>query len=338
VAVGNPVWPFLTSLFGAGHWTAEQVATWMRGHSFDGGFSARLFAAWNELLRYGLGPNPDPAGHEPWLPQWSLLPWAAALGLALALRDRALRRWAAALALVIGVQLAFWITATHLKSRFMLPAAAPLAVAAALGMARCRSRAERPRRSTDTTGDGDARPLVMPGVVIAALLLAHAALPVLLFRSERRSAPAAMIGRIGELTGDSLTPEVRAEAASLHPAIAMNWRLPDGSRTLLVGEAAPFYIRAPITYQTTWDRGPLSRLMREAPGEPAAWVAALQRMGFTHLLVDAAMLRRWERSGWNDPLLTARAVTEMAQRHARPVYRYGPGGDVVLYELPVPVP
>ena len=45
-----------------------------------------LTALWNEWLRYGIGPAPDPS--EPWRPQWLLLPWLGLAGVAFALRPR----------------------------------------------------------------------------------------------------------------------------------------------------------------------------------------------------------------------------------------------------------
>jgi hypothetical protein len=80
----------------------------------------------------------------------------------------------------------------------------------------------------------------------------------------------------------------------------------EGSRVLLVGEAAPLYFRVDrISYQTTWDRGVLSAIMRDFPNDAARWRIELRRLGFTHVLIDPSMLQRWERAGWNDPLLTA---------------------------------
>ena len=41
------------------------------------------------------------------------------------------------------------------------------------------------------------------------------------------------------------------------------------------------------------------------------------------------MLLRWERSGWNDPLITAARVMDMAERHARLVQKF-PDGEAIF--------
>jgi ABC-type glutathione transport system ATPase component len=77
---------------------------------------------------------------------------------------------------------------------------------------------------------------------------------------------------------------------SMFPAVYVNHLLPENSRVLFVGEAAPFYYRSDFTYNTTWDRGPLSSIMREHEGDPAAWIEALRSMQYTHVLVNPVML------------------------------------------------
>ena len=312
VDAGNPVFPFATNLFGLAHWTAQQADAWTQGHAAGTGLAGRAAATWNELLRYGLGNNPAPP--EPWLPQWSLLPWLAPLGLAIAATSAGLRRWAARLGLILLVQLVFWLLFTHLKSRFMLPAVVPAALAVALGIA---AVSERLRPGRVRTACGTA--------MIAASLL-WCCLPGTIYLREADGAPAARIGLALMLSGDVLSPSERRRMSDSVAAIGLNYALPEGAKILLVGDATPLYYRADVTYQTTWDRGPLSAAMRSHPDDPSAWLAELREQGFTHLLVAPTMLAIWERSGWNDPLITATRVLDMADRFAN-LQREFQGGE-----------
>jgi hypothetical protein len=112
---GNPVFPFATELLGTAHWSAEQAAAWWRGHQAIGSPVDRLAVMVDEIVRYGLGPAP---GSEPWNAQWSLAPLLLPVAVTVCLLRRAWRRPVIELVVVIAIQLAFWLTFTHLKSRF----------------------------------------------------------------------------------------------------------------------------------------------------------------------------------------------------------------------------
>jgi 4-amino-4-deoxy-L-arabinose transferase-like glycosyltransferase len=315
--VGNPVFPFAAGGLGLGHWTAEQAQTWASGHRPDTGLGGRLGEAWNQVARYGLGPNPQPG--EPWLPQWSLLPWLAVAGLAAGWFTPRLRRWSWQLGLVLAVAVLFWILATHVKSRFMVPAVVPGALAVGIGLAAGRDRMRSDVGRTIVT------------IVLAATLLAWCSLPLVHFLGEGNGAPAAMIGWADILTGDRVKADERAEFAETIPAVYLNHVLGPNSKTLLVGEATPLYYRGDISYQTTWDRGPMSEAMRAHPDDPEGWVRYLVERGYTHLLVNAEMLELWQVERWNDPLLTSQRVLDAADRYAT-LEREFPAG-LRLYRL-----
>jgi hypothetical protein len=310
---GNPMFPFLTEQFGTAHWSHEQVAIWSHGHSSDASLTGRVQALWNEFFRYGLGVNPDPA--EPWQPQWAVLPWMFLAGWGIGWASRIHRRWFIVIGVALAVQLLFWISFTHLKSRFLLPTAVPMCIAIGVGMNLVLQRFRFQR------------------IITAAVLLAMNAFVALIFVNERGGAPAAATGSARLLNGELLSPQDRsAIGASTLPAVAINYLLPESSRVLLIGDAKPFYYRIDrISYQTTWDRGPLSRVMRAFPDDTARWSDELRQEGFTHVLIDASMLRRWEESGWNDPLLTAERVLKFADAHCQPLYRYP--NEITLYKL-----
>lgn len=315
---GNPVFPFGTTILGAGHWTSEQASIWSQAHGSDLGILARLREAFDQLLSDGLvraGPRR--------VPQWSILPVLTALVAIVSglVRPRGVT-WK--LVLVLGVQTLFWIGFTHVKARFMLPAVVPAALLTAIGLA--------------DVVDVIRAPGLRRGAValLAALLLVYGAVPILVFATEQGGRPAAAIGALPVFNGDAdaarlttpnLTPaERRAMVAEAVPAWWINHHLDQGSRVLAVGEATPLHYRGDrVRYQTTWDRGPMSAAIAAAPGEPAAWIATLRAAGFTHLLVNETMLRLWESEGWNDPDLTADPVLAAADTHATLLRRWPDG-------------
>jgi hypothetical protein len=329
LVTGNPVFPFLAGILGRHHWTPDQVAIWSGAHGGGTGVGRPLLEGWNQLARYGIGPNPDPA--EPWSAQWSILPWLAIAGLIIARRAATGRAWTWRLATVLSMQILFWLALTHVKSRFMLPGVVPMAVLAGLGAAALLPRLARPL---------DARSSILGPALGAIALLVFACMPARIYLFEQRGAPAVAIGRMDLFTGDDLDETGRRDlGTTLAPSIAVNHLLPDGGRVLLVGEAAPLYFDLDrIAYQTTWDRGPLSQALRAHTGDPDAWLAALRAEGFTHVLVHFDMLRRWEASGWNDPWLDADALEQALDLNATVLTSYGgPPGDparwAVLYGL-----
>jgi len=156
--------------------------------------------------------------------------------------------------------------------------------------------------------------------------------PAILYFGEANQSPAAAIGKVGVFTGDSLNEQDRRElGATAFPTIAVNYLIPADSKIFAIGYATPLYVRRSLVYHTTWDRGILSQLMREHPDQPERWAMGLRDAGFTHLLIDETMLRIWEKSGWNDPLLTHDRVAQLARIAAVQVFNY-PNG-VSIYRL-----
>lgn len=313
IHAGNPLFPFATGILGLGPWTAEQAAIWTEGHAAVGG---RLAGLWNQFLRFGMGPAPNLS--EPWVPQWSVLPWLALLVTAVGLATPALRPRVWRPALVLATQVVFWLAMTHVRSRFMLPSVVPAAALVGAGAAVV----------VALPGSQTSRNLATTGVVIA--LLGWCVVPVAVFVSERGGAPSAMIGWVPVLTGEGLSPQQRQALGEKVPAVYLNDRAFADRSTLLVGEARPFYFLNDVAYQTTWDRGPLSDVMRNDPESPQRWVAALRALGFTHVLINVEMLQRWADRGWNDPLITADRVLEIGD-HAELERDFGSG--VLLYRL-----
>jgi hypothetical protein len=324
IETGNPVFPFATSLFGFGHFTPEQAQIWSAGHAAPASWGARFGELWNQFLRYGLGPNPS--ADEPWVAQWSVLPWLGVIGLSMAMLRAKLRMHALRVALLLVIQIAFWLLFTHVKSRFLLATSLPLALGVGLGAAAVSALIAGKHNHVTNVARG------AYGIVGLMLAVAWCAQPMLVIANEPwpdDPAPAARVGRIDLVTGDAFSHADRAQLAGVSHIIAIN-ELPQDARILLVGESAPFYLRGNISYQTTWDRGPMSHVMREFPDDPRAWFEQLRGQGFTHLFINASMLERWERAGWNDPLITAKRITSATEAHAERV-QVTPSG--VLYRL-----
>jgi len=238
---------------------------------------------------------------EPWQPQWSLLPILVIVGLIIGFIRRSTRRVSRDLLILIMVPCAFWLGATHLKSRFLVTSI-PLFVTAA----------------TLIVPDGlnlDTRRSLAWRIPIGIILLAWCLVPVWLFMTEREiggaPAPAAMVGRLDLVTGLAQADAVGrqtdqkmiAEIIMAGGANTLFALIPDEEKILSLGNATPFLATRAFTYSTVWDEHLLTTLIRERPGDPGAVVEALRAQGFTLLLVNRAMLENWSRNGWLDPTL-----------------------------------
>ncbi len=335
----NPVFPFATGVFGAGDWTAEQVARFADGHASPGGSAAFVAVVREFLLDDLLGGLPS---GEPWRPQWLALPLLglASFGLLLLrLAPETRRRTAAVLAAVVTGIVA-WMFLTHAKARFLL-AIAPL-LAAAVGLAGL--EIGRPRQWARW-------------VVAGAAWLAPLG-PVLIFATEKDGAPAAAIGADEAFDG-------RADAAMIaaaDPRTARELRadatrafvlhdLPDDARILMVGVADPFHLpfasetgTPRLLYTTVWTRGPLETAITRAidagagddPDELAASVVEhLRTEGVTHLLVAPTMLEIWRASGWLDPVLVPERIAALSTSPGvRIVHRFRDGGVLLSIAAP----
>lgn len=325
---GNPVFPMLTSLLGSGPWTAEQLAIWNTAHGAHGSLAERLVLLFNEFFRQGIGPSPNPA--EPWLPQWSLMPILGVGGaIALALRpvDAIRTRRAAMLILFIGSSLIAWLLLTHMKARFLLPLAVPLAALASAGAIAVVPRVR----------------VVLPLAVIALSIV-----PVVLYLNEADGMPARGIARAEVFRGDlarRLLENAKSDDAAREvlnvggPQLFLNHLLPSNARILLIGEAAPFHFalgtadQPRIAYSTVWTRGPLEEAMLET-SSPSAWIDRLEKQGFTHVYIHPSMLARWHRSGWLAAPLSEANLSSLSEA-LTPLKQFKNGA--ALFSLRAPV-
>lgn len=304
LAYGNPFFPFLGGVLGTGPWSAEQMATFLGAHGnpdADGllGWVASLPLVWQQWLGHGFGAAPAP--NEPWYPLWGVVPLVGVLGLAVQARasTRTERRWAVSALAMLLLMIAGWIAMTHVKSRFLLPTAVPLALGTAVVLRAIAAR-------------GGAR--LAAGVAVAGI-----ALPLLAFAREpvrgtlQLAAPALLVDGMGQRTGEMLAsalkelPPDQRDAAlkQADSAFVINYLLPADAKLLAVGFSTPFYILRPLSWSTVWDRGAFDRVIDAAPGTPDAWASRLRAEGFTHVVIDPVMLEVWSRSGWLNPAMAS---------------------------------
>ena len=321
--IGNPVFPFAGEA--PGWWTAEQFARFAAGHGAapGTGLAGRVEALWDHGFREGFGAAPGP---DPWLPQWGLA-FAAGCGAIAVATSRAPRTGLALLAMLCA-QAIFWMLATHLKARFLLPCAVPMCAAAGVAFA--------PR------GEGAAgRGGIGAAAALSAALVAWSLQPFAVLRMDPRMSGPGSLGTAAWSLGGALpdlgpgtaadASAAAADGAPLPLAWIANWQLPPGAVLGCEGEADVFWCRTTPAWGTVWDGGPLARALRAHPGDPDAAVAALRAEGLTHLAIGESMLSRWKDAGWLDPALEPARVRAVAAR-LRPLAPLASGGTV--YEVP----
>ncbi len=328
---GNPTFPFLTSFFGTGDWTAQQIMIWNLAHGGDGQASM-ITQLWNEFLREGIGKPPNPS--EPWLPQWSVLPWLGILGGMLALQrtqSEHRRRMVIALLGFIGTAIVCWLLMTHAKARFLLPVAVPLSVLAALGASEYLYRHRL-------------RVLLPIGAWIFALL------PMWLYLGEGRSRPAWGIGK-GEVMRGNFERELLSNSRDENTLNAvmkqastgfiLNHVVPDSAQILLLGSANPYHLsmgtpeKPRILYSTVWTRGPLEEILAEG-GSPQTWITKLRERGITHVLINPGMLGRWSQSGWLAQELSEENIRSLMSA-LKPAHRFADGSGLFLIPPPIDI-
>ncbi|MCH2160582.1 MAG: hypothetical protein MK085_01775 [Phycisphaerales bacterium] len=324
---GNPTFPFLPGILGPGPWSEAQHAIWQAGHggNLDGGVLAAFF---NEFLREGIGPAPEP-GVEPWKAQWSIMPWLALGGfIALFSTKRSSRRNRSLIAMTVLTvcTILAWMLFTHAKARFLLPMAIPMSavIATAAGV---------------LFSSAPSRFVLLPVAWVLALV------PLGIYLGERNGQPTWGVSKTSFFRGDyeqaliGIAPNEQARMellSSASPNFILNHLLPPESRILLLGEASPFHLDMNkqvgdrIVYHTVWTRGPLERAIAESDA-PSEWVAELQSRGYTHVFLRPGMLQRWRDSGWLAEELSVHHIKALVE-NLQPIHAFGQ--DAILLAVP----
>ncbi len=324
---GNPLFPFFTDLFGSAHWTQEQAQRWDAGHHFDG--------SW--LDRVALLFSPRGVLHE----QWSIFFFALPLAAALSIWSRRTRGAAVALCAGVLVQVAAWMSAGHLQSRFLLPVlitGGPLLGLGSLALL--------------DLGLSRARAVARP--VPLAIVLIMGAHGIAIFLAENGRRPnIALVGGVGLFDGTILRDTLRA--ATREEAIAARYNATPSAATsallglarsvlrpaatetsrlvYLLGDSTPLYFRVPTLHHTTWDASPLGDALRQSGGDKARAAALLRERGVTHILINPSEIARLTADGWYDPLVTPAVAEDFVRGHGRELWRSSTGNGVRLLEL-----
>jgi hypothetical protein len=333
VEFGQPFFPLMAGVLGGGGWSPEQIAIFNTAHGPPAGAGAGgwVTAFVDELLRHGLGPNPTPG--EPWRPWWGLLwPLGGLAGVAAIASGGRRRQIGIRLVGALLVMLALWILFTHWESRFLAPAAVPLALLAAAAWPWASPHV--PARS---------------GIAAAvAVVVAWGLLPVAILLGERPlgdgpdriGAPAAATGQVEAVSGRLhrrllRDPSLDREARAAVLATAPIWTFVNeptltgrDGRAMLVGEARGFYLERPSEYASVWNRGRLSELVRAHPDDPDAWRRGLREAGISLVVLDEGMIERWRRDGWWDEALDAEAIAAL-RRVLVPLKRFPSGVELL---------
>ncbi|MBL1218425.1 MAG: hypothetical protein D8M59_13155 [Planctomycetes bacterium] len=293
VTGGNPVFPFATSLFGTGEWSTAQVQRWDEAHMVLMPFAERMARVWGELIV-----------HRQYAGLW-VLGIAGLIGVwwRFARSERG-RRVGVTLTSTVVLQVGFWMTATHLESRFLIPAVVPLVAAvsfALLGLSRYR----RVRLA-----------------VCCVIPLALGSWTVLMYLGQQEGRPASLIDGVGLRSGSgwqALTPDKQTKLAAVYHEGFLNLALKQTDTLYLIGDATPFYINSPkIIWNTTWDQSLLGQAIESAPDDPSAWASYLDSQGVDYLLVNFAELHRLTVvDGWYDERVTIEDVRRLVQDHGR---------------------
>ncbi|MBL9141800.1 MAG: hypothetical protein JNK53_08035 [Phycisphaerae bacterium] len=321
-ATGSPVFPFASGVFGDGWWTSEQVARFASAHHANGGVLARATELWQQGIAYGFGAAPN--AFEPWLPQWSVAWWLAAGAFGL-VAWRGPRGIALATGAMLVAQLAFWLLATHMKSRFLVPSVVPMAIVIGVCAGAVLACGARPRWTR---------------VALLAALFGWCTSTVVILWRDPAVAPAFAAAESGGFDGvhlgggpSDVAQRITDPRVAIPLAWALNHTLPREARVATEGEAAVFWCARTPSYGTVWDGGVLARAMRAHGDDPVAVIQWLVDQGYTHLAVNGNMLDVWARAAWLDPAVTAGRVQSVTARlrQVRPFLGMGGG---TIFELP----
>lgn len=274
---GNPIFPLANGIFQAFPvgWSPASQEKWNRGHAAaanEAGVVERLSAFWSRILA-----DPD----QRFGPALLLLGF---LGLAM----RRLRPADVVLCVMLAVQVAVWLTMTHLYARFATVMLEPLALLGA------RSFAADVETSRPGKGRGLTSSILFVGLVVSALSTG------ILLQSETG------------FTQARVTPQAVVDAFYA-PAKAVNEIYRMRMRVLLIGEARGYYFERPIDYATVFNEQPFLLFLKGDPSlnDIRAW---LIREKISHVLIHWGEIRRLARSYGFSDRVTHDAVAEWVNR------------------------
>ncbi len=295
---GNPVFPLAHRVFGAHAdiWDDGLDAKWRAGHQPAPG---------EDAIRGRLGALGSRVLGEP---RFSVIP-AAVFVLAVIGLTAGRRRIDAALAVVLLVQLAVWMFATHLYARFAVPALVPLAVLCGRTMPSIRA------------------PVLRGAVLAVAIVVVGANL----YPSWRLYYDHLYLGETPE------APIPHGQITELCDSW-VNDSVPSDGYVLLVGDVRAYYVQCRVDYSVVFNRNPFAEAISAVGGDAERVMTWLRDRGYTHVAVQWTEVDRLGRTYGFWPEIDRALFERLTAAGLRivDVRRSEPGGPpwATVYEVP----
>ncbi len=333
IHTGNPVFPFVTQVLGAGHWQPWQVDAWQRSSTVNDRWSgtwSRLASRWLTSPGYGAvggslrstmangGDNTADPATRPVSEVFDITRFHRGAGVpvmlsvagvcaVLAVQFSYTRRLTVMILLLLAGQIFIWVMFTHQQARFLVPTLIPICVLIGLGAERisqwCRIRWR-----------------FVPAVLMVILTLTLTCNQWNLLQNQTRwlrwegGQAREPLYRIIDSLPTQPDPTLLLNVGSIIGDHVINY-LPAGSRTLMLADAAVLYIDGPKFYNSAFDRSLLGDALREADAKKIgteAVSAFLKQAGCTHVWVHWAELDRLTATYGYDPAVTVDQVRQLA--------------------------
>ena len=251
---GNPVYPFLFSVFGGPEWSADlgaRLGEWQQGIGMGRSWLDYLLLPIRVVIAGG-------AGYDHFDGRISLL-WLGVVPLALVVGRR--RPLVARSLGVAGVYFVFWALSSQ-QMRFLIPILPFLAVAGALSMIELGQQLQAARRPMFEW--------VVTLGVIATLAITSSSMVMPTWR---------MMGRYLEANG-------RVIEDAVHPAFRyIHEDLPEDARLMFLNTNHGFFCDREFIADSFFEASQINDLLRSKRGKEGVQ-AVLGELGITHLLIE----------------------------------------------------
>lgn len=304
---GNPVFPFAGSVLGYGHWDEARAARWDAAHMPDEPWADRLRAVWRQAVgntgygAWGGRETPRESRNIARFAQEGGLPvlWlVAGAGLVCGLAKRETRWLSAILGCVLLGQLIWWLTMTHLQSRFLIVAVVALCAGSGLLFGSLGQRSIGPRLNLGGLS------AVVVGVVLAVVALTTTwSQTTTLNTPDGQHVQAPLWFLV-----DGLPEPHGLGAMQPHPLNA----LPADAEVMVVGNnQSLFYVERDMVYASAFDASPITALLPPKDG-PDELARRLRADGITHLWLGYSELDRLHATYGFDAGVTTPRLQQLA--------------------------
>jgi hypothetical protein len=299
VNTGNPVFPLATNLLGRGHWLPEQTARWNAGHAPP---------TWDDKLVHLAAAAADSHGFGLTLPLTAAL---AAAWMSIRRRTETLDRLCLG---ILVLQVGVWALTTHMPTRFLIPAAVPMAILAGGLLSKA-----APRDSAAAPGG---KKLLLPALALAIIV------PNFIQAAQDYW----LEGRALEMAAPAFHGQTTEAIANLGIKSPLYQSLRAGDRLLMVGDVRPFGFPAGTLYASVWEMDPLVRLARQGLDARQILTHLRRDYGVTHLWIHWGEIHRVRQTyGWWSEV-TPGLVDRLVAAGARPIDLDVPGAALPRLE------